>query len=162
MSNPDIVRRPAARNRGQRHREIRDLNQVENPADNHFLILFDSNGDTTDEAGADWGPEVYVDGFERFHLFADFTHGGDITAIHVGMQTSQHKGSDWYDVHSDEAGDGVLVRKVFDLTTAVDAKPAWSDLRRVGRYMRFKAWTDGSDRSGSALILRGARVMDGH
>lgn len=162
MANPEIYRTPNAQSKAMRIEEVRRLNHGEDPATDYAVLVFDSDGDTTDEAGAVWGPPILVDGFERIALHLRFVYGGsDVSAVHVAMQASHAGGDDqWYDVCADEAGDGVLVRKVFDLAVTSDAQVAWTDQRRVSRLMRFKVWTTGTDRTGSVAELRAVRVMD--
>ncbi len=114
--------------------------------------------DTVAEGSADYGPALRVSGFERLTLFVTHTAGTTTTAVHIGVQTSSN-GNDWHDLYADEAGTGVLVRKVFDLTTAADLAAAFN-MPTSGRFMRFKVWTSGSNRSGSRVTLHARRIMD--
>jgi hypothetical protein len=138
----------------------------EEAADEYRVVLHSeaAEADTKAEGAAAWGPAILVDGYERLHAYLAFVHDGDISAVHVAMQcaTWDDKGTtdpQWYDLYEDEAGTGVVVRKVYDFTATADIKVAWK-IPRVARFMRFKVWTTGTDRADSRAILRASRVME--
>ncbi len=145
---------------GLRHHQERATNYVD--LDFRVVVHDDYDGvDTVDEATATWGDPIRVSGYDSLAMFVAHVAGTTTTAVHVAAQVLYADLSDaeWFDLYEDEANDGVLVRKVWDLTTAVDLRFAWS-LPTVGRYMRFKVWTDGADRSDSRAVIEASRRMD--
>lgn len=169
----DAVRAESAQAPGLRWADRRATNYEEpvlttGPYDetirpNLTVVQDDANAaDMVDEATADWGSALRVSGYDRITLLLDHIAGTTTSAVHVAMQVSYSEkapDAEWFDYYADEASDGVLVRKVWDLTTAVDAKVAF-EVPTEGVAVRFKVWADGADRSDSRATLYARRIMD--
>lgn len=167
MGNPEIKRDPKPPSRSTRSGEVRRLNAIEaKKAGNVVVVHGGEDADTTDEGTAEWGPPILVTGYERIMLLLDFTFGdggNDITTALIAAQASPVSGElaeHWFDVFADEVGDGVLVRKVWEVPATADTRVAWQDQLRVSYYMRFKVWTNGTTRTDSRATLKAQRVMD--
>lgn len=166
-------RRQTAQSRGRRSMEVRQT-----VYEDHYIAA-DDTGDLRQgavvasdlyaavdipgtEGAADWDTAVLVESRDRLTVMLRHTAGTTTTAVHIAVQvsyTDNNEDADWYDLFEDEADDGVLVRKVFDWTTAVDGNIAW-DIRTHGRYMRFKIWVDGAAPAGSRAVLYVRRLQD--
>ena len=159
--NPEIKRNENAQSRSRRVRDTRFVNYEEAPP--HYraeLHAAYAAADTEAEGSAVYGEWLLVDGYEHLDCYLAHIAGTTTSAVHVSVQCASFANeAAGFDLYADEVGDGVLVRKVYDFTTAVDASIAFK-VPRVGRYMRFKVWTDGGDRSGSRAVLECARVME--
>jgi hypothetical protein len=166
---------PSAPSRAIRTSEVRRTNYEEHPQDGHHVLAWGEDADGNDielslEAGAPWGPQFLVTGYERIHLALDVDFGdvgNDMTTAFVIAQGSFEGGlldEQWFDLHADEASDGVLVQKVWEigLTAGANARTgvAWHEQRRVLRYMRLKVYVDGTAFTGSSAKLKASRVMD--
>lgn len=157
----DNARTSTAQSTGLKHHQERATNYL----DEDFRVTVNddhSEADMVAEGSAEYGDPLRVSGYDSLTLFLEHTAGTTTTAVHVAAQVLHEDDSvdaKWYDLYEDEASDGVLVRKVWDLTTAVDARVGWS-IPTVGRYMRFKVWCDGGDRSDSRATLYATRQMD--
>ena len=161
--------RPPARAR--RTTEIRRANYEEHAASGHMYDAW-LGGDTDLEleAGAEWGVQRLVSGYERIHLslHVDFGDvGNDMTKAFIVAQGSAVGGADashWFDLHTEESGDGVLTRKLWEVALVTGAngmtRIAWTDQKRAMRYMRFKVFVNGTTFTDSRATLRGSRVMD--
>ena len=157
----DNARAPQAQSTGLRHHQERRVNYVDQ---NNRLVASDDyeEADMVAEGAAAWGDPIRVSGYDRLSAFLAHVAGTATTAVHVAAQVLyEDSGTDarWFDLYEDEVGDGVLVRKVWDLTTAVSAKAGWT-FPTVGRWMRFKVWADGGNRANSRALLEVTRQMD--
>jgi hypothetical protein len=139
----------------------RALNHVDPDGASIANDLYASTDIPDTEAGAAFDAALLVHGYDEITLQLDHTAGTTTTAVHVVTQVSYQpaEGSDqWFDLYDDELGDGVLVRKIWDVTTAVDANVAWT-IKTHGVRMRFKVWVDGADNSDSRARLLATRIM---
>lgn len=175
MSNPEAVRNQSAQTAGRRAYEARRVNYDEHPQANYRTPAHVDYiaADTTTEALATWSDPIAVDAYERLHMFLRHTPGIDTTAVHVAVQCSTFKAShlseiataaelEWYDFHEDIDNNGTMTRHTYDfawLTAAGNARIMFK-LPRLGRYMRFKVWTDGTNRANSRIALYAMRVME--
>ena len=170
----DAIRAQSAQATGRRWSEIRALN-YEDPvieptdadsetvkpgivlANDEYALI-----DTVDEATAEWGASIRIDGYDRLTMLLKHTAGTTTSAVHVRAQVSYAKDAidaEWFDLFEDEARDGVLVRKDWDWSTSASGNIAWT-IYTHGKWIRFKVWTDGADRENSRAILWARRIMD--
>lgn len=166
-NGPRIPQNPA---RAARSHEIRRTRYMENKATDSVVEVWDDGDDDLDtEANVSWGDEINVAGFEQIHLLVDFDFGdvgNDIADVFVVAQASPVGGSadeQWFDVYTDQAGDGNLVRKIYTapVNTGANAKTrvAWNDTERVSYKMRFKLFVNGTTFTDSRATLKAQRVQ---
>lgn len=123
------------------------------------LIREDGGVDLAVEVVAAWSSPYFVFGFDEVTLFVDFTKG-NANGFSLAAQAS-HEGDgvsgNWFDVHED-AGAGVLVRKVWSLSPAGSIRVAFT-IRVSHPYVRFKLWGDGADLTNSRASVHATRHM---
>jgi hypothetical protein len=157
----DDTRAEQAQATGLRHHQERKTNYL----DQDFRVVASEDYEEADmvaEGAAVWGDPIRVSGYDRLTAFLAHTQGTATTAVHVAAQVLYEDNATtarWFDLYEDEADDGILVRKVWDLVTAVSTRVGWS-IPTVGRYMRFKVWADGGNRANSRALLEVTRQMD--
>lgn len=143
----------------------RSLRVGERRRNNHldpggWTTLLDLTGPLVVEASADWSQAYFVSGYDDVSLFADFTKGS-ADGFRVAMQVARSQSSvdaNWFDYYFDEAGDGLLVRKVYAHDPAGDVRVVWS-FPVAFPQMRFKLWGTGASLASSAAKLHAARHM---
>ena len=145
--------------KARRFSEVRATNLTDPKPDN-AAAAHAADPTASTEAGAVFGAGLRVLGYERLTLLLDWEQGA-ATAFHVLPQVaSLDAEAEYADLYTDEAGDGVLVRKVFDLTVAADGQIAFA-ITTAGVQMRFKVWADAAD-GDTNHTLKVVRHMDAY
>lgn len=160
----DSTRTPSAVSKVRRCKEIRELAYVdEKPGALTIHDDYESVALPATEGAAAWGDPFRVFGYDNLTALLHMTKAaGTLTAVNVAVQVSyvpNPTNSEWYDLYEDEAGDGVLVRKVYVTSIAVaELRVGWHMPVR-GKNMRVKLWGTTAD-GDSRAIMRVIRSQD--
>lgn len=171
-----MARAPSAQSTGRLWRQIRDMNYeapvIERDAGDDgvvhrpgFWTAHDDyeSADTEAEGSAEFGPAIRTDGYDRVVALLDHTAGTTQTGIQVVAQVSHSENApdaEWFDLYEDEAGTGVLVRKIYEIAHSSGDLNASFVFPALGRYMRFKIYTTASNRANSRAVLYVRPIMD--
>lgn len=164
MPHPEAGRVPNTPSpAGLRQKEMRGTRYVDPPPHNAVLAHteYSEAAAAATEVAAEFGDQFGSLGYERVTFLCSVVKGA-ATTLHLLVQASnlqdQEQADDWYDLWADEAGTGVLARKVYDVALAADAQVAFV-VPTVGRYMRVKVWMDGAD-AASRVTVKAIRHAD--
>lgn len=98
-------------------------------------------------------------GYERITLECAITQGGGaLTTVYLLAEIS-HDGTSWFEHYEDEAGTGVLARKVYEVPVGAATAAVAFEVPALGKRMRWKAWANVAS-AGSRLTVRATRHMN--